>query len=52
MIFGYYSRIDKSKELVSKTIGTSRLQAAKSFAQRKQLDLKTFLKLYAVVTII
>lgn len=52
MIFGYYSRIDKKQELVSKTIGTSRLQAAKNFAERKQLDLKTFLKLYAVVTII
>jgi hypothetical protein len=52
MIFGYYSRIDKKQELVAKTVGTSRLQAAKSFAQRKQLDLKTFLKLYAVVTIV
>jgi len=52
MIFGYYSRIDKSKELVAKTISTSRLQAAKNFAERKQLDLKTFLKLYSVVTII
>ena len=52
MIFGYYSRIDKKQELVSKTISTSRLQAAKNFAERKQLDLKTFLKLYAVVTIV
>jgi hypothetical protein len=52
MIFGYYSRNDKNKELVSKTVSTSRLQAAKNFSERKQLDLKTFLKLYAVVTII
>ncbi len=52
MVFGYYSRNDKNKELVSKTISTSRLQAAKSFAERKQLDLKTFLKLYEVVTIV
>lgn len=52
MIFGYYSRIDKNQELISKTISTSRLQAAKNFAERKQLDLKTFLKLYSVVTIL
>ena len=52
MIFGYYSKIDRNKELVSKTISTSRLQAAKAFAERKQLDLKTFLILYSVVTII
>jgi hypothetical protein len=52
MVFGYYSRIDKTEEIVSKTVGFSRLQAAKYFAARKQLDLKTFLKLYAVVTII
>jgi hypothetical protein len=52
MIFGYYSRNDKNKELVSKSVNTSRLQAAKTFAERKQLDLKTFLKLYAVVTIV
>ena len=50
MIFGYYSRIDKKQEIVAKTIGTSRLQAAKLFAERKQLNLKTFLTLYAVVT--
>jgi hypothetical protein len=52
MIFGYYSRNDKNKELVAKTISTSRLQAAKYFSARKQLDLKTFLKLYAVITIV
>lgn len=52
MVFGYYSRIDKTEEIVSRTVGFSRLQAAKYFASRKQLDLKTFLKLYSVVTII
>jgi hypothetical protein len=52
MIFGYYSRIDKKQELVAKMVSTSRLQAAKAFAERKQLDLKTFLTLYAVVTIV
>jgi len=52
MVFGYYSRIDKTEEIVSRTVSLSRLQAAKYFAARKQLDLKTFLKLYAVITII
>jgi hypothetical protein len=52
MVFGYYSRNDKTEEVVNRTVGLSRLQAAKYFAARKQLDLKTFLKLYAVKTII
>jgi hypothetical protein len=52
MVFGYYSRNDKTEEIVNRTVGFSRLQAAKYFAARKQLDLKTFLKLYAVTTII
>jgi hypothetical protein len=52
MVFGYYSRIDKDEEVVSRTINFSRLQAAKYFAALKQLDLKTFLKLYAVKTIV
>ena len=52
MVFGYYSRTDKTEEIVSKTVGFSRLQAAKYFAARKQLDLKTFLTLYSVITIV
>jgi hypothetical protein len=52
MVFGYYSRIDKNKEIVSRTINFSRLQAAKYFAARKQLDLKSFLKIYAVKNIV
>lgn len=52
MVFGYYSKNDKTQEVISKTVSLSRLQAAKNFAERKQLDLKTFLKLYSVVTII
>jgi hypothetical protein len=52
MVFGYYSRTDKTEEIVNKTVGFSRLQAAKHFATRKQLDIKTFLKLYAVKTIV
>ena len=52
MVFGYYTRTDKTEEIVNRTVGLSRLQAAKYFAARKQLDLKTFLKLYTVITII
>jgi hypothetical protein len=52
MVFGYYSKNDKDQEIISRLISMSRLQAANSFAERKQLDLKTFLKLYEVVTII
>jgi hypothetical protein len=52
MVFGYYSRTDKTEEIVNKTVGFSRLQAAKHFAARKHLDIKTFLKLYAVKTIV
>lgn len=52
MLIGYYSRLDSTKEIISSKMGVSRLQAAKNFAARKQLDLKTFLKLFAVKKII
>ena len=52
MVFGYYHRNDRTEEIITRKVGFSRLEAAKYFAARKQLDLKTFLKLYAVVTIL
>jgi len=52
MVFGFYNRTDKTEEIINRKVGFSRLEAAKYFAARKQLDLKTFLKLYAVVTIL
>jgi hypothetical protein len=52
MIFGYYSKFDETEEIISKTIGFSRLQAAKHFAYRKQLDLKVFIKLYSVKVLV
>jgi hypothetical protein len=52
MVFGYYSRIDKNEEIIARTINFSRLQSAKYFAARKQLDLKSFLKIYAVKNIV
>lgn len=51
MIFNTYtycSKIDKTKETLGKTHTTGRLLAAKYFAQRKDLPLKEFLKLYSV----
>lgn len=46
----FYAKLDKSKEPIGKTTGVflTRLNAAKAFAQRKQLDLKDFLAIYAV----
>jgi hypothetical protein len=52
MIFGFYNRNDQMEELISKTVSTSRLEAAKKFAARKQLPLKEFLKIFGVKTII
>jgi hypothetical protein len=48
MIFSYYARTDAKKETICRAITLSRLQAAKYFAARKNLDLKSFLKIYAV----
>jgi hypothetical protein len=44
----YYSRKDKTKEPINLLTALSRLHAAKQFAARKALDLKTFLTIYAV----
>jgi hypothetical protein len=52
MIFGFYNRIDKKEEIINRKVGFSRLEAAKYFAARKQLDLKTFLRIYAIKTIV
>jgi hypothetical protein len=52
MIFKFYSRKDKDQETIGRTVTTSRLQAAKMFAERKHLPLKEFLKIFGVTTII
>lgn len=44
----YYIKNDQKKEPLGKVVSTSRLKAAESFAERKQLPLKDFLKLFAV----
>ena len=48
MLYGFYSRNNIDQEIISRTIALSRLSAAKIFAERKNLDLKTFLEIYSV----
>ena len=48
MIFVFYYKNDKSQETIGRTVGFSRLEAAKYFANRKQLPLKDFLKVFGV----
>jgi len=52
MIFAFYYRNDKNQETIGRTMSTSRLNAAKYFAERKQLPLKQFLKVFGVRAII
>ena len=46
--YSYYSRTDSSQESIDIAISFSRLSAAKQFAQRKQLPLRSFLELFKV----
>jgi hypothetical protein len=46
--FSFYSRVDKSQEAISTVIASSRLSAAKKFAQTKQLPLKAFLRIFGI----
>ena len=46
--YKFWSKADHTKEPVSSVYAISRLQAAKKFAQIKQLALKLFLSLYSV----
>jgi len=46
--YGFYSKADPTHELINVISESSRLTAAKYFAAKKQLDLKTFLKIYSV----
>ena len=48
MVYGFYTKLDKNKEIINRVVTFSRLQAAKLFAERKQLPLKSFLKIYSI----
>ena len=44
----FYSRNDSTQEPIMSAWAFSCLQAAKYFAERKQLDLKPFLSIFAI----
>lgn len=44
----YYSKVDPTNEKLGSIVALSRLGAAKMFAQRKRLDLKSFLSVYSI----
>ena len=44
----FYSRTDQTQEVIDTVRAFSRMQAAKYFAGRKRMDLKTFLSIFAV----
>jgi hypothetical protein len=46
--YGFYARSDANQEVISKTVALSRLRAAEYFAKKKQMLLKSFLKIYAI----
>lgn len=48
MYYFYYIKKDETKESLGKVISTSRLKAANLFANRKQLTLRDFLKLFSI----
>lgn len=52
MIYGFYNKQDSTKETIGKVVDVSRLGAAKYFANRKQLPLKEFLKIFGVKQIL
>ena len=52
MKYGFYFKNSKKQEIIGKTEGLSRLNAAKHFAKVKNLPLKEFLKVFGVKTIL
>lgn len=44
----YYVKNDPNKEILGKVLTSSRLEAAKEFAEQKRLPLKTFLSIWAI----
>lgn len=52
MVYGFYYRKDTAQEIISRTVSTSRLNAAKHFSLGKQLPLKEFLKIFGVKCLI
>jgi len=51
MKYGFYSKQDPTKEIITQAAYTSAMQAWRDFAFKKDMDVDTFLKLYEVVQI-
>lgn len=47
-MYSFYAKNDQKKEKLGTTPHQSRLLAAKYFAERKRLQLKTFLDIYTI----
>lgn len=48
MVKNIYLKLDKDQETIFRVLASSRLEAAKKMAQRKNLTLKQFLNIYGV----
>lgn len=44
----FYAKNDINQESISRVLATNRLSAAKYFAARKKLSLKSFLNIYSI----
>ncbi len=51
MKYGFYSKLDTQKEIITQAAYTSKKQAERDFAYRKDMHVDTFLELYEVVQI-
>ena len=49
--YGFYSKQDPTREMISQTKFETMSQAEREFSIKKNLDIDTFLKLYEVVEI-
>lgn len=51
MKYGFYSKKDQTKEFITQAAYTSKQQAERDFAYKKNMHIDTFLDLYEVVQI-
>ena len=51
MKYGFYSKQDPSREIITQTVYKNMAQAERDFALKKNMHIDTFLQLYEVVQI-
>lgn len=51
MKYGFYSKQDPTREIITQALYTSIVQAERDFAYKKNMHIDTFLKLYEIVQI-